>query len=59
MIAAMRHNAGLRMFGGLPHSISIVNFERGRLFPFDKNYLKFYLERQLEFGAKHKVPMLV
>jgi Cellulase (glycosyl hydrolase family 5) len=33
--------------------------ERGRVFPFDKNYLKFYLERQLEFGAKHKVPMFV
>lgn len=32
---------------------------RGRVFPFDKNYLKFYLERQLEFGAKHKVPMFV
>jgi endoglucanase len=31
----------------------------GRVFPFDKNYLKFYLERQLEFGAKHKVPMFV
>jgi endoglucanase len=33
--------------------------EGGRVFPFDKNYLKFYLERQLEFGAKHKVPMFV
>lgn len=33
--------------------------KRGRVFPFDKNYLKFYLERQLEFGAKHKVPMFV
>ncbi len=33
--------------------------DRGRLFPFHKNYLKFYLERQLEFGAKHKVPMFV
>ncbi len=33
--------------------------DRGRVFPFDKNYLKFYLQRQLEFGAKHKVPMFV
>jgi aryl-phospho-beta-D-glucosidase BglC (GH1 family) len=33
--------------------------ERGRVFPFDQSYLKFYLERQLEFGAKHKVPMFV
>jgi hypothetical protein len=33
--------------------------DRGRVFPFDRNYLKFYLERQLEFGAKHKVPMFV
>ena len=33
--------------------------DRGRVFPFDKNYLKFYLARQLEFGAKHKVPMFV
>jgi hypothetical protein len=33
--------------------------DRGRVFPFEKNYLKFYLERQLEFGAKHKVPMFV
>jgi hypothetical protein len=32
---------------------------RGRVFQLDKNYLKFYLERQLEFGAKHKVPMFV
>jgi hypothetical protein len=33
--------------------------DRGRVLPFDKNYLKFYLERQLEFGAKHRVPMFV
>ena len=33
--------------------------DRGRVFPFDKNYLKFYIERQLEFGSKHKVPMFV
>jgi aryl-phospho-beta-D-glucosidase BglC (GH1 family) len=33
--------------------------DRGRAFPFDKKYLKFYLDRQLEFGAKHKVPMFV
>ena len=33
--------------------------DRGRVFPFDKNYLKFYLERQLEFGTRHKVPMFV
>jgi hypothetical protein len=32
---------------------------RVRVFPFDKNYLRFYLEQQLEFGAKHKVPMFV
>jgi Cellulase (glycosyl hydrolase family 5) len=31
----------------------------GHVFFFDKNYLKFYLERQLEFGATHKVPMFV
>jgi hypothetical protein len=33
--------------------------DRGRIFPFGRNYLKFYLERQLEFGAKHKEPMFV
>jgi endoglucanase len=33
--------------------------DRGQVFRFDKNYLKFYIERQLEFGAKHKVPMFV
>ena len=32
---------------------------RVRVFPFDKNYLRFYLEQQLEFGARHKVPMFV
>jgi len=26
--------------------------DRGRVFPFDKNYLKFYLQRQLEFGQE-------
>jgi hypothetical protein len=33
--------------------------DRGRVFRFDKEYLNFYLKRQLEFGAKHKVPMFV
>jgi hypothetical protein len=33
--------------------------DRGRVFRFDKSYLKFYLERQLEFGEQHKVPMFV
>jgi Cellulase (glycosyl hydrolase family 5) len=33
--------------------------DRGRVFSLDKNYLKFYLERQLEFGANNKVPMFV
>ena len=33
--------------------------DHGRVFRFDKSYLKFYLERQLEFGAQHKVPMFV
>ena len=29
------------------------------IFQLDKNYLKFYLRRQLEFGRKHNVPMFV
>ena len=33
--------------------------DRGRVFQFDKSYLKFYLERQLEFGTQHRVPMFV
>jgi aryl-phospho-beta-D-glucosidase BglC (GH1 family) len=33
--------------------------DRGRVFRFDKDYLSFYLTRQLEFGSKHKVPMFV
>jgi hypothetical protein len=33
--------------------------DRGKVFPFDKSYLKFYLERQLEFGSKNNVPMFV
>jgi hypothetical protein len=33
--------------------------DRGRVFRLDKQYLNFYLNRQLEFGAKHKVPMFV
>ena len=33
--------------------------DRGRILPFDKNYLSFYLRRQLDFGRKHKVPMFV
>jgi endo-1,4-beta-mannosidase len=28
-------------------------------FPFNKKYLEFYLQKQLEFGKKHKVPMSV
>ena len=33
--------------------------DRGRVFRLDKEYLNFYLKRQLEFGAKHNVPMFV
>jgi hypothetical protein len=33
--------------------------DRGRVFRFDKQYLSFYLKRQLEFGSKHRVPMFV
>ena len=33
--------------------------DRGRIFRFDKQYLSFYLQRQLEFGRKHKAPMFV
>ena len=33
--------------------------DRGQVFRFDKDYLNFYLARQLEFGSKHRVPMFV
>jgi aryl-phospho-beta-D-glucosidase BglC (GH1 family) len=39
----------------------IYQEEKGlkKSFPFDKNYLDFYVQRQLEFGKEHKVPMSV
>jgi len=33
--------------------------DRGRILLFDRNYLSFYLTRQLDFGRKHKMPMFV
>ncbi len=33
--------------------------DRGRVFRFNKQYLSFYLKRQLEFGRRHTVPMFV
>lgn len=33
--------------------------DRGRVFHWNKEYLSFYLERQLEFGRAHDVPMFV
>jgi len=33
--------------------------ERGRIFHWDKEYLNFYLKRQVEFGRTHNVPMFV
>jgi hypothetical protein len=33
--------------------------DRGRIFHWDKEYLDFYLSRQVEFGRKHNVPMFV
>jgi len=33
--------------------------DRGRILRFDRDYLSFYLSRQLDFGRKHKVPMFV
>ena len=33
--------------------------DRGRLFGWQREYLAFYLARQLEFGRRHNVPMFV
>jgi Cellulase (glycosyl hydrolase family 5) len=33
--------------------------DRGRVFHWDKEYLDFYLSRQLEFGRMHNVPMFI